>query len=107
MAYNVEITDRAKEQLDAFVRYLVFDLHNPQAAAALLEDASDTEESLSFIAGSLPYCSDADLKKRGIRKIRFAKHRYLWLYTISDETAYVLAMYHELQDYENTFRNDA
>lgn len=28
MIYNVQMTQRAKEQLDAFVRYLVSDLNN-------------------------------------------------------------------------------
>ena len=66
MVYNVEMTERAKEQLDAFVRYLVLDLKNPQAASNLLDDAVDTEESLAFVAGSIPYCSDSDLQKREI-----------------------------------------
>ena len=104
MVYNVEMTERAKEQLDVFVRYLVLDLKNPQAASNLLDDAVDTEESLAFVAGSIPYCSDPDLQKREIRKIHFTKHRYPWLYRVEDDTAYVMAMYHELQDYENTFK---
>lgn len=104
MVYNVEMTERAKEQLDAFVRYLVLDLKNPQAASNLLDDAVDTEESLAFVAGSIPYCSDPDLQKWEIRKIHFTKHRYLWLYRVEDDTAYVMAMYHELQDYENIFK---
>ena len=104
MVYNVEMTERAKEQLDVFVRYLVLDLKNPQAASNLLDDAVDTEESLAFVAGSIPYCSDPDLQKREIRKIHFTKHRYLWLYRVEDDTAYVMAMYHELQDYENIFK---
>lgn len=104
MVYNVEMTERAKEQLDAFVRYLVLDLKNPQAASNLLDDAVDTEESLAFVAGSIPYCSEPDLQKREIRKIHFTKHRYLWLYRVEDDTAYVMAMYYELQDYENIFK---
>lgn len=104
MVYNVEMTERAKEQLDAFVRYLVLDLKNPQAASNLLDDASDTEESLTYVAASTPFCIDPDLRKREIRKIHFAKHRYLWLYRVEDDTAYVMAMYHELQDYENSFK---
>ena len=104
MVYNVEMTERAKEQLDAFVRYLVLDLKNLQAASNLLDDAADTEESLTYVAGSIPFCTDPDLRKRKIRKIRFAKHRYLWLYRVEDDTAYVMAMYHELQDYENIFK---
>ena len=104
MAYKVKMTERAREQLDSFVRYLLIELKNEQAALSLLEDASDAEESLSYVAGSIPFCGDPDLIKREIRKFRFAKHRYIWLYRIEGDTAFVMAMYHELQDYENTFR---
>lgn len=104
MAYKVKMTGRAREQLDSFVRYLLIDLKNEQAAVSLLEDAADAEESLTYVAGSIPLCADPDLRKREIRKFRFAKHRYLWLYRIENDTVFVMAMYHELQDYENAFR---
>ena len=104
MGYEIVMTQLAKEQLDAFLRYLLVDLQNEQAASNLLNDAMDLQESMTFIAGSLPLCQDPDLFERGIRKISFTKHRYLWLYRIEDHTAYVMAMYHELQDYQNTFK---
>ena len=106
MIYNVRMTERAKEQMEAFVRYLVTELKNKQAASNLLEDVMDTEESLTYVAGSLPLCGDPDLHRRGIRKIHFSRHRYLWLYQIQEETVYIMAMYHELQDYENCFKNN-
>lgn len=105
MVYKVKMTGRAREQLDSFVRYLLIDLENEQAAVSLLDDASDAEESLAYVAGSMPFCADPDLKNREIRILRFAKHRYLWLYRIAGDTAYIMAMYHELQDYEHTFRD--
>ena len=106
MVYNVEMTERAEEQLDAFARYLVVNLKNPQAASNLLADATDLEESLAYVAGSIPLCDDPELRMRGIRKIRFTKHRYLWLYRVEDDTVYIMAMYHELQDYENIFKRE-
>ena len=38
MAYKVEITDSAKEELDAIVRYFVETLANPISAGKLLDD---------------------------------------------------------------------
>ena len=46
------------------------------------------------------------MKLRGIRKMLFTRHRYLWLYRIEGDTVQIMAMYHELQDYENLFRNE-
>jgi len=104
MGYEVVMTQLAKEQLDAFLRYLLLELQNEQAVSNLLEDALDLQESMTFVAGSLPLCQDPDLFQRGIRKISFTKHRYLWLYRIEGHTAYIMAMYHELQDYQNLFK---
>jgi plasmid stabilization system protein ParE len=106
MVYRVELSDRASEQLDHYVQYLVVKLRNAQAGSSLLDDALDTSEALSYVAGSLPFCADPELKRRGIRKMRFTRHRYLWLYRIEGDTVQIVAMYHELQDYENLFRNE-
>lgn len=56
------------------------------------------------MARAVPLCADLDLRSRNIRKIRLIRHRYLWLYRVENNTAYILAMYHELQDYENVFQ---
>ena len=106
MAYRVVLSDRASEQLDSYVHYLAVKLGNTQAGSNLLDDALDTSEALSYVAGSLPFCTDPDLRKRGIRKMLFIRHRYLWLYRIEGDTVQIQAMYHELQDYENIFRNE-
>lgn len=42
MAYEVIITDRAQEQADAFIDYLVNVKKNPQAALNLFQDIDDT-----------------------------------------------------------------
>ena len=106
MVYRVVISDRVSEQLDNYVQYLVVKLGNAQAGSNLLEDALDTAEALSYVAGSLPFCVDPDLRQRGIRKMLFTRHRYLWLYQINGDTVQVMGMYHELQDYENIFRSE-
>ena len=55
-------------------------------------------------AGNLKLCTHPQLKKRGYHIIHFMRHCYLVLYRIEGTTAYVDAIYHQLQDYENTFR---
>lgn len=106
MAYKVVLSDRASEQLDSYVQYLAVRLGNTQAASNLLDDALDTSEALSYVAGGLPFCADPDLRRREIRKMLFTRHRYLWLYRIEGNTVQIKAMYHELQDYENIFRKE-
>ena len=38
--------------------------------------------------------------------IDYLRHRYPILYRIEGTTAYVEAIYHQLQDYENTFADE-
>ncbi len=56
------------------------------------------------MAGSLKLCDDADLRALGYRTIHFRRHRYFMLYEVVDDCAYILGIYHDLQDYENILR---
>jgi hypothetical protein len=85
------------------LNYIQYTLFNDQAANAVSLDALDTIEQLKSVAGSLKLCDNPKLKKRGYRKINFLRHDYVMLYKLVADTAYVNAIYHQLQDYENTF----
>ena len=79
---------------------------NPQAAMNLWHDAEDTREELSRCTESLGYCKHPRLKALGHHPMLFLKHRYVMLYRIEEQTAYVDGIYHLLQDYENTFASE-
>ena len=53
MKYKVVITLDAEEDLDRFIRYLLFAKRNPQAATNVLNDFDETQQSLASIAGNL------------------------------------------------------
>ena len=106
MVFEVIISDRAQEQAEVFVRYLLIDKGNPQAASNLLDAIEDTKESLSLVADALNYCKDIDLKRMGYKIIFFKHMRYLWIYQVNDGRVEVKGMYHQLQDYENLFMTE-
>ena len=101
MDYKVVITEDAEADLDAFIRYLLFEKKNRQAATAVLDDFEATKESLKRVAGSLKLCDNPKLNVLGYRRINFLSHRYFMLYRIEGDTAVVDNIFHELQDYEN------
>lgn len=68
------------------------------------KDMKETTERLSHVAGSLKLCDDKILREKGYRTIHFKHHRYFMLYKIAGKQAYVVGIYHDLQDYENAFR---
>ena len=104
MEYKVVITTDAEEDLDKFIRYLLFEKHNGQAASNVLNDFEATKQTLSSVAGSLKLCDNPRLNTLGYRKIHFLSHRYFMLYRVDGNLAVVDNIFHELQDYENRVR---
>lgn len=103
VSYKVRISPTAMAQLNCYVDYVQHTLLNEEAADSVLLDAMDTIEKLESVAGSLRDCDHPELKKRGIKKIKFLKHDYVMLYSVNGLTVEIKAIYHLLQDYENTF----
>ena len=101
MDYKIFITKDAEEDLDRYVRYLLFEKKNEQDAGNLLDDFEATKNSLSRVAGSLKVCDNPHLKELGYRRINFLAHRYFMLYRIAEDVVFVDSIFHELQDYEN------
>lgn len=105
-SYSVIISPKALKQLENYIDYLQYTLLNEQAARSLWQDAKETREKLSVVAGSLKYCAHPSLRKDKYRSINFTQHSYLMLYRVEGTTVYVDAIYHQLQDYENIFANE-
>ena len=103
MAYRVVITPPAKHQLEMYIAHTLSEYKNVQAARAIRDDARETKERLSNVAGHLALCEDEVLARNGYRKILFARHDFFMVYRIDNKNVIVDAMYHELQDYESVF----
>ena len=101
MTYKVVVTRDAEEDLDNFIKYLITEKMNSQAAENVLDDYDATIESLKHVAGSLKLCDNPKLRQLEYRRINFLNHRYFMLYRIVDQIVFVDNIFHELQDYEN------
>ena len=101
MVYKVVVTKDAEEDLDSFIRYLLLEKKNKQAAQSVLDDFEDTIKKLKYVASSLNVCDNPRLQSLGYRRINFQQHRYFMLYRIENDVVYVDDIFHELQDYEN------
>lgn len=102
--FEVIFTDNAKEQSQDIIDYIFFELNNAQAAYNVEQDMKQTTRLLSRVAGSLKLCESPRLRALGYRTIHLKHHNYFMLYRIQDNTVYVDAIYHDLQDYENISR---
>jgi len=101
MDYKVKLTVDAENDLNQFVRYLLFEKKSDQAARNLVDDFELTKQNLARVAGSLKDCENSRLRKRGYKRINFTAHKYFMLYRIEGNKAIVDNIFHELQDYEN------
>lgn len=101
MAYKVVVTKDAEESLENFIKYLIDEKKNIQAAENVLNDYDATIESLKHVAGSLKLCDNPKLHQLEYRRINFLNHRYFVLYRIVNQVVFVDNIFHELQDYEN------
>ena len=105
-SFEVIISPHALAQLNEYIDYIQYTLLNNQAADAVWKDALETADKLETMAGSLHYCSNPRLKKLGYKPMLFLHHSYVMLLRIDGKTAYVEAIYHQLQDYENSFEKE-
>jgi plasmid stabilization system protein ParE len=102
-SFEVIISPKALSQLNDYIQYTLL---NPQAAKSVWEDAIGTTERLESIAGSLRYCANSKLRKLGYKPIFFQHHDYVMLFRIEGNTAFVDAIFHQLQDYEKNFSQE-
>ncbi len=104
--FNVIITDRARFQLESYADYIYYTLLNETAAKSLLQDVRETQKPLESVAVSLQYCKHPELKRLGYRSICFLRYRYIMVYRVIGKNAFVEAICHQLQDYENIFAEE-
>lgn len=102
--FEVLLTRKAELQAQKILDYIFYDLENTQAAYSVEQDMKETVNRLSDVAGSLKLCDDPKLRAKGYRTIHFKRHKYFLLYKIDGQKVYVIGVYHDLQDYENTLR---
>lgn len=102
MDYEVILTNMAKAQAQNFLDYIFYELKNAMAARSVEQDMKETTERLSYMAESFKLCDDSKLRTSGYRIIHLKRHRYFMLYKIVGKQVYVIGIYHDLQDYENS-----
>ncbi len=103
MEYKVVLTSQAQLDFRNITHYFLYELKSEQATISVTDDMEKTIERLSYIASGLKLCDDPRLRDLGYHTIHFKRHNYFMLYRIQDDTVYVDAVYHDLQNYESFF----
>ena len=99
MAYNLVITDRADELIDARVFYIINKLKNTQAAGHLLDGISEVYDRLEENPYHFPDSKDDYLRRRGYKEALISDMQYKIVFRIEESTVYVVGLFHDLEDY--------
>ena len=68
MAYKVVVTNDAKENMQEYIEYTLYEKKNQQAAGSLLDDFEYTKDILAEVAESLKLCDNEKLRSLGYRR---------------------------------------
>ena len=99
--YKTIFSPSAVELLESYLNYIENEYSAYETARSIYQDALETQKRLETVAGSLGYLKDPALASMGYRKINFKHHRYLMIYRVDGDKAFIVAIYHQSQDYEN------
>ena len=99
MAYKLVVTENAAQQIESIVDYIMYRLHNKQAAIDVINDVEKAYTKLRVMPEAFAYCYDRYLFAKGYRKLTLEKHQYIILYQIKDRVVYVNGVFHMLENY--------
>ncbi|MBR3504017.1 MAG: hypothetical protein IKO07_07205 [Clostridia bacterium] len=92
--YKVLVGPEAKKQMRRHLAYIKNKLKNPQAAESVYDDFIASAGKLSIIAGSVKEPEDAELIRRGLKRMNFERHEYFMLYKVDDDEAKITNVFH-------------
>jgi len=94
MSYKVEITEKAQEEMREATRWIA--QYSPEKAALWHFELLEKADSLESSPARCPLAPESETHGKEIRHLIFGKYRIL--FTIEDETVYVLRVRHQAQD---------
>jgi len=99
--FTLEITASAEDDLDSITDYLGFELSNPSAVTAFLDEVDRVSDSLQDDPELFPLCRDSHLADLGYRKA--VVRAYVMIYEIDTavQCVRVLRFFHGSEDYVN------
>lgn len=100
MIYNLSITEKAENQLEDLVNYLLFRLLNKNAALHLLDSVERMYDLLENNPFQFPYSKDSYFASKGYREAVLLDMRYRIIFSVEGDTVYIKGIFHELEQYK-------
>ncbi|MBQ7706720.1 MAG: type II toxin-antitoxin system RelE/ParE family toxin [Lachnospiraceae bacterium] len=101
MAYKLTISERADEMIYERVGYLINKLSSENAAEHLITGIESVYDRLEENPYQFPESKDELLFRLGYREALIPDMEYRLIFRIESEEVYIVAFFHELEDYIN------
>lgn len=99
MVYKLLITEEMEFLLNECVTYLLQQFKSPRAAAHLLDEVEKIYNQLEHHPYIYRESSDPVLASMHYREAVLSEMNYVLIYKITDDTVYVLGIFHNLENY--------
>lgn len=100
MAYKVEHTELAEQDLDNILDYIAHALENPSAAASFADEVQSCYAHLEQMPQMYELCRNPHLRRLGYRKAIIKNYIMIYRISESNKTVYVLRYFYGRRDYE-------
>ncbi len=104
--YKVVISPSANADLFCALKYIAYELENPQAATTLSNDVERCYADLEEFPAASELCRDPVLARMGYR--RYAVGNYFVIFRIAEDVqeVRVVHIFHSLQDYHEMLKSE-
>ena len=99
MGYKLIISEKADEHIDNLGGYIINKLKNKQAASNFFDEIEKIYERLEENPYQFPISRDKYLAFKGYHEAHWEKMAYHLVFRISDETVFIVGVFHDLEDY--------
>lgn len=92
--YNVVVSDRAEQDYDEFIGWLVLDQHSISLAIKWFNGLKRAFEKLERFPLAYPRIPESDLLNREVRGVCYKSHRVIYHVGEPSKTVTILRIYH-------------
>lgn len=100
MAYKIDETELALQDLDNIISYVALTLANPSAAASFADEVEECYSNLEQMPLMYGFCSDPRLRALGYHKAILKNYVMVYKVDEAQKTVSILRFFHGRQDYE-------
>lgn len=99
MAYKIEETRLAVQDLDEILEYIAYSLSSPTAASSFADEVEKCYANLEHMPLMYEPCRDPQLFALGYRKAVIKNYILIYKVRESEKTIYILRIFHSRQNY--------